>query len=120
MYIQCDASHYLIWDLHSLIASSILRVTYGIDIDKESTPYLTIATEAMATFAATFVPGKYFVEVLPILRYIPWWVPGAQFKKDGKAWKPRVQRLTDTPWGACIAALVSRTSSTYLRLLTVV
>ncbi|KAJ8474341.1 hypothetical protein ONZ51_g7280 [Trametes cubensis] len=88
-----------------LIASSILRVTYGIDIDKESTPYLTIATEAMATFAATFVPGKYFVEVLPILRYIPWWVPGAQFKKDGKAWKPRVQRLTDTPWGACIAAL---------------
>ncbi|KAH9885226.1 cytochrome P450 [Cubamyces lactineus] len=88
-----------------LIASSILRVTYGVDIDKESTPYLTIATEAMATFAATFVPGKYFVEVLPILRFIPWWVPGAQFKKDGKAWKPRVQRLTDTPWDACMAAI---------------
>ena len=74
----------------------------------------------MATFAATFVPGKYFVEVLPILRFIPWWVPGAQFKKDGKAWKPRVQKLTDTPWDACIAALVSRTSSTVLRLLTVI
>ncbi|KAH9885225.1 cytochrome P450 [Cubamyces lactineus] len=87
------------------IASSIIRVAYGVDIDKESTPYLAIATDAMAAFAATFVPGKYLVEMFPNLRFIPWWVPGAQFKKDGRARTPLVQKLTDTPWEACMATI---------------
>ncbi|KAI0329985.1 cytochrome P450, partial [Cubamyces sp. BRFM 1775] len=87
------------------IASTIIRVAYGVDIDKESTPYLSIATDAMAAFAKTFVPGKYLVEMLPVLRFIPWWVPGAQFKKDGRAWTPLVQKLTDTPWNACMATI---------------
>ncbi|KAI0654114.1 cytochrome P450 [Cubamyces menziesii] len=87
------------------IASSIIRVAYGVDIDKERTPYLAIATDAMAAFAATFVPGKYLVETLPILRFIPGWFPGVQFKKDGKVRTPLVQKLTDTPWDACMAAI---------------
>ncbi|KAI0643941.1 CyP450 monooxygenase [Trametes meyenii] len=84
--------------------ASIIRVAYGIDIDAESTPYLSIASETMATFAATFVPGKYLVETFPILRFLPPWFPGAQFRRDSEKWRPVVQRLRDVPWNATTKA----------------
>lgn len=84
----------------------ILSIAYGIDIEKEKTPYMAIAAETMATFAATFVPGKYLVETFPSLRFLPSWLPGARFKREGKAWKPIVERLRNTPWDATVAAMV--------------
>ncbi|KAI0634016.1 cytochrome P450 [Trametes polyzona] len=87
------------------IGSGILRIAYGIDIEKENIPYMTIAEEALTTFAATFVPGKYLVETFPVLRLLPSWFPGARFKREGAAWKKKVQRLRDTPWDAAIAAM---------------
>ena len=29
-----------------------------------------------------FVPGRYWVEFFPFLRFVPAWVPGAGFQKD--------------------------------------
>ncbi len=83
-----------------------MRITYGIDIEKETTPYMAIAAETMATFAAVFVPGKYLVETFPILRFLPSWLPGARFKREGKEWTQIVRRLRDTPWNATVAAMV--------------
>ncbi|KAL1939472.1 hypothetical protein VTO73DRAFT_10028 [Trametes versicolor] len=88
------------------IGSGIMRITYGIDIEKETTPYMAIAAEAMATFAAVFVPGKYLVETFPVLRFLPSWLPGARFKREGKEWTRIVRRLRDTPWNATAAAMV--------------
>lgn len=90
----------------SCIGSGIMRITYGIDIEKEATPYMAIAAETMATFAAVFVPGKYLVETFPILRFIPSWFPGARFKREGEEWTRIVRRLRDTPWNATAAAMV--------------
>ncbi|CDO70543.1 hypothetical protein BN946_scf184573.g11 [Trametes cinnabarina] len=96
------------------IASSTIRLAYGVDVDKEEdTPYLEIATAAVATFAATFVPGKYLVETFPALRFLPSWMPGAQFKRDGQAWKPRVRRLQETPWNACMSDMLFTTLMTF-------
>ncbi|KAI0820677.1 cytochrome P450 [Trametes gibbosa] len=85
------------------IGFGIMRITYGIDIEKATIPYMAIAAQTMATFAATFVPGKYLVETFPILRFLPYWMPGARFKREADAWRPIVQRLRNTPWKATIA-----------------
>lgn len=91
---------------HSAFGSSIMRISYGIDVDKEKVPYLTIAEDAMQTFSDAFVPGKYLVETFPLLRFLPSWFPGAKFKREGTAWTPIVSRLRDTPWDATVAAMV--------------
>ncbi|KAI0357864.1 CyP450 monooxygenase [Trametes cingulata] len=82
--------------------AGIVRIAYGIDIDKEDIPYLEIATETMATFGKIFVPGKWLVETFPILRFLPSWLPGAHFKRQAQAWYPVVQRLRDVPYNAVL------------------
>ncbi|KAI0357867.1 cytochrome P450 [Trametes cingulata] len=90
--------------------STIMRISYGIDVDKESTPYLAIAEEAVAIFSDAFVPGKYLVEVFPILRFVPSWFPGAEFKRKCMAWTRVVNRLRNAPWEASVRAMKEGTA----------
>ena len=93
----------------SYFGSAIIRVTYGLEVDTEprGMEYLTIAEELMEGFSSVFAPGKYLVEVFPILRFVPKWFPGAQFKHDGEDLKHRAERLLNVPWDAAMEAVVS-------------
>lgn len=33
------------------------------------------------------IPGKFLVDVLPWLKYVPEWVPGASFQRLAREWK---------------------------------
>ncbi|EIW53604.1 CyP450 monooxygenase [Trametes versicolor FP-101664 SS1] len=99
-----DPTHYT-EHIRYAFGSSIMRISYGIDVDKEKVPYLTIAEDAMQTFSDAFVPGKYLVETFPLLRFLPSWFPGTKFKREGTAWTSVVNRLRDTPWDATVAAM---------------
>lgn len=84
-----------------------MRVGYGIDVDKDSVDYMGIAEEAMATFNRTFLPGKYLVESFPVLRFLPSFFPGTQFRRDAAEMLPIVLRMRDTPWAAVREAVRS-------------
>ncbi|KAI0373553.1 CyP450 monooxygenase [Pilatotrama ljubarskyi] len=99
-----DPKHFL-HHVRRLFASTIMRVTYGIEIQEGNDEYLGMAEEALATFNAAFVPGKYLVETFPILRWVPSWMPGARFRREGKAWTPIVHRLRDVPWRRTLALI---------------
>ncbi len=59
---------------------SILQTVYGADIKDETDVRLFVAAEALEAIGQS-TPGHFAVEVLPILRYIPSWIPGAGFQK---------------------------------------
>ncbi|CDO77629.1 hypothetical protein BN946_scf184946.g22 [Trametes cinnabarina] len=92
-----DPEHFL-RHVRRMFASSIVRFTYGVEIPEESDEYLVMAEHALESFNQAFVPGKYLVETFPVLRFLPSWFPGAQFKREAKIWKPRVHKLRDVPW----------------------
>lgn len=35
---------------------------------------------------------------LPLVKYIPWWFPGARFKRQAREWKKSVQGTLDKPY----------------------
>lgn len=37
---------------------------------------------------------------------MPWWFPGAGFKKEAQKWRPVVQDFVDVPFAATLAAVV--------------
>ncbi|KAJ7664491.1 cytochrome P450 [Mycena polygramma] len=76
----------------------IMSVTYGIDVLPSDDPYVTLAHEAAQTLSNAGVPGKYLVDALPILQYVPSWLPGASFKRNAKEWRKLSQRLADVPF----------------------
>jgi len=44
-------------------------------------PYIVIAEEAIEAIAELAIPGASFVDILPILKYVPDWFPGAKFQR---------------------------------------
>lgn len=83
-----------------------MRVVYGIEVDKEPVDYLQIAEDMMTILSETLQPGKYFIELLPFLRHLPSWVPGATVKRKGVAWRRVVWKLVEQPWKFVKVAVV--------------
>jgi hypothetical protein len=67
--------------LYSAVGSVIMEISYGVR-DPEYTKALIDDAEALvAGFGEVAVPGRFLVDLFPILRYVPSWLPGAGWKK---------------------------------------
>ncbi|KAH9830993.1 cytochrome P450, partial [Rhodofomes roseus] len=64
-----------------LMASLVLQMTHGLNVDSCDGPLVKWVHEALRGFSDITVPGAYLVDGLPFLKYIPGWFPGATFKR---------------------------------------
>ena len=55
-------------------------MTYSIKVQPYDDPYIKIAEEAMGTASELLIPGAFLVDIIPILKYVPKWFPGARFQ----------------------------------------
>ncbi|KAG7094385.1 hypothetical protein E1B28_007985 [Marasmius oreades] len=76
----------------------ILRVAYGYTAKDYDDPFVNAGNTAMDSFNKGCTPGAYMVNNLPILQYIPEWVPGAGFQKQARLWRPLFGLMVDTPF----------------------
>ena len=65
----------------STFAGTVVKILYGFDVSERNDPFITTMEKVMEGLQA-FTPGRYLVESLPIIRFIPGWMPGAGFQKD--------------------------------------
>jgi hypothetical protein len=65
---------------------TILSIAYGIRIQQENDPYIKTAEDAVHSIAAAAVPGAFLVDSIPLLRYVPAWLPGASFQRKAREW----------------------------------
>ncbi len=92
----------------SLFGSTIMRITYGIEVDEPGNEsYLATVEEALAIFSAATVPGKYLVETFPVLRHVPTWFPFARFKREAREWRDLPMEVLHRPWEVALHAIVS-------------
>lgn len=77
------------------IASIIMLVTYGYTVKGTDDPFITRPFEVMDNFNASMTPGVWIVDMIPQLKYLPLWTPGATFLKTAKVWR---KHLFTTNW----------------------
>ena len=78
-------------------------MVYGIDATGESgRKYIRTAEEVMGFINKAFQPGEYLVQILPWLRFVPAWFPGARFQREFASWRPKVLAVRDGPWEAAL------------------
>ncbi|PIL29427.1 cytochrome P450 [Ganoderma sinense ZZ0214-1] len=101
-------------------ASTILKVVYDINVKDENDVYVEISEEAVVGVTEGLVPGKFLVEFLPFLRYIPPWFPGASSRRLWAKWRAAADRLQNVPFEHAKAKLESgeATPSVTAKLLT--
>jgi hypothetical protein len=101
--------------------SLILKLAYGYNVVSDHDQFVQIAENAMAGFARASEPGRYWVDNFPFrkyvpllissfcsprltvvgshqVRYIPEWLPGANFKIEAREMRKDLERLYDVPY----------------------
>jgi hypothetical protein len=76
----------------------IIAISYGLDVQPDNDPYIQTSEEAVHILAKTF--GSDLVDVLPILKYLPEWMPGAGFQTRAREAKRVAHRMLENPFKA--------------------
>ncbi|KIJ35862.1 hypothetical protein M422DRAFT_261816 [Sphaerobolus stellatus SS14] len=76
----------------------IMEAGYGINIKSEKDSYIHTAQEAMNAIGEAAVPGRFLVDMIPWMKYIPEWVPGTSFKKQARIWRKYILDMADLPF----------------------
>ncbi|KAJ7912219.1 cytochrome P450 [Mycena leptocephala] len=97
---ELEATHGLLRRLHirQMAGELILSVTYGIEVLPVDDPYIALVEEAVQSASEATIPGKFLVDSIPMLKYVPHWVPGAGFKRKANEWRKLGQALLDVPF----------------------
>ncbi|KAL1751153.1 cytochrome P450 [Schizophyllum commune] len=107
-----------------LVGGIIIGMAYGFAPELDWTGLeFTRAKVAKAVLNA-LAPGRYLVNMIPALKYIPAWLPGAQFKRDAHEWREQMhimmeesyatvkeQMVTGSAAPSLLSAMLSKTLS---------
>ncbi|KAI0074482.1 cytochrome P450 [Panus rudis PR-1116 ss-1] len=79
-------------------ASTIMKVTYGIEVHDAHNEYVRIAEGVIEGFNDAGQPGHFLVDIMPFLKHIPEWFPGATFQKKAKYWRNESMKMLNQPF----------------------
>jgi hypothetical protein len=96
----------------SAFAATIMNIAYGIAVQETDDPYLSIAEEALSGLTQAAIPGAFWVDFVPILKYVPSWFPGAGFQKKASRWREVNHAMVEKPFRHVKEQLVPVHSST--------
>ncbi|KJA18940.1 hypothetical protein HYPSUDRAFT_44792 [Hypholoma sublateritium FD-334 SS-4] len=83
----------------TLAAAIIMSTMYGYDVAPKEDYFVGLAERAINRLSASAPPDASLFFTFPILRYLPSWFPGTQFKQfalEGKKW---AHEMRDVPLG---------------------
>ncbi|KAJ7655820.1 cytochrome P450 [Mycena polygramma] len=76
----------------------ILRISHGYKVKEGADPFVTLADIAVEQFSVSTSPGGFLVNLVPALRHLPSWFPGAGFQKTAKSWAQALDQMVEQPY----------------------
>ena len=73
---------------------------YSIKVRPYNDPYIKIAEEAIAAMTELLIPGAFLVDIIPILKYLPKWFPGAKFQSKAAEMRKHAEITRNTTFEA--------------------
>jgi cytochrome P450 len=98
LYLFLDDSANFLGHARSYVGASATEIAYGMKVAKTNDPYLKNAEEVSDGLMQAIYPGRFLVETIPLMRYIPSWFPGAKFQRLAKQWGKDAHKMIDVPW----------------------
>ncbi|KAG6908815.1 hypothetical protein DXG01_003168 [Tephrocybe rancida] len=95
-----DSPDDLFGSLLQMAGETIMAITYGLKVQPKDDPYIAIGAKGNHLLVAAAVPGAFLVDSLPLLKYVPDWVPLADFKRKAKRWRKVALDMLNMPYEA--------------------
>ncbi|TFK25347.1 cytochrome P450 [Coprinopsis marcescibilis] len=100
----------MLGNLRLMSAETITSSTYGIKVMQENDIYVKAFKEGVEPVIQIFHdPTQFLVEIIPVLKHIPEWFPGAGFKRRTREWKEKTLDMIELPFGAAKTAISNGT-----------
>lgn len=74
-----------------------MSVVYGHDIALKDDYYLKLAQAAFAKLSQSILPGAFLVNTLPVLSFLPAWLPGAGFQHFAREGSNLTKQMRNAP-----------------------
>jgi len=84
-----------------------IALAYGIDVKSENDPNIHYAEEAVKGLAGAANFSAFLVNSIPLLKYVPSWFPGAEWKKKAEMWSDWTVKMREIPFQQSLEQLVS-------------
>ena len=94
------------WLPLSAVSSTALSLAYGIETKPIEDPFLDLAESAIKSLAKAASVGAFLVDLFPILKHVPEFVPGAGFKRQIRIWRKLQEDFRERPYLASVEAMV--------------
>ncbi|KAJ7032376.1 cytochrome P450 [Mycena alexandri] len=75
-----------------------MSIAYGIETLRAQDPLIETAAASLAAVVVAANPGSFLVDVLPFLKHVPAWVPGAGFQRKARQWKQETAKMVNIPF----------------------
>ncbi|EMD35757.1 hypothetical protein CERSUDRAFT_115706 [Gelatoporia subvermispora B] len=75
----------------------IMKVVFGYPVKTDDDPFVKLADARLRISEEAAKPG-WLVDSVPMLKYLPDWFPGANFKRIAKQWRKDVYELNSLPF----------------------
>ncbi|KDR83471.1 hypothetical protein GALMADRAFT_645322 [Galerina marginata CBS 339.88] len=76
----------------------ILRISHGYEVKENQDPFVELADKATEQFSLATAPGGFLVDLIPALRHVPVWFPGASFQRKAQEWSETLCEMVDGPY----------------------
>jgi hypothetical protein len=76
----------------------ILQIAYGYELQGDDDAFVDLVDRAVLTFSLSATPGAWLVDLLPFLKHLPAWMPGAGFRRTAKEWNDILREMVDMPY----------------------
>nr|GAT52448.1 cytochrome P450 [Mycena chlorophos] len=86
--------------LGHVVGANIISLAYGLDVRSADDPYLDAMNQGIDAVTMVTMRGRFLVDNLPFLKYVPAWMPGADFQRKAAIWRARVEYMVDMPYAA--------------------
>ncbi len=84
-----------------------MRIAYGLDVADADDEYYKMVERVAEIGGEVAIPGRFLAEALPMLRILPSWSPGAEFKRFAIEANREMLYTVDYLFDAAKAAMVS-------------
>ncbi|PAV18972.1 cytochrome P450 [Pyrrhoderma noxium] len=85
--------------LRSLSGALILSIAYGYQVEHATPdPLVRFVEYTMHKLHESAIPGKWLVDIIPILRFLPNWIPGTGFKDVARDCAQLLDEITQVPY----------------------
>ncbi|KAA1465972.1 cytochrome P450 [Dentipellis sp. KUC8613] len=81
--------------VRAAVGATILMLTYGYEAKGRDDELVEVVSRVLDDFGVLVTPGSFYVDVIPALKYVPSWFPGASFKKIGERMRADFQKFAN-------------------------